>query len=61
MTGLSGNVRYNGLWIDHEFDKTKAPEPEKDNYLTIEVDEKILTVKSFLSHGTSIDEISLTK
>jgi len=61
LTGLSGNVRYNGLWIDHELDKFKAPEPETDNYLTMEVDEKNLTVKCFLSNGTPIDEVTLTK
>lgn len=61
MTGLSGDVRYPGLWIDHALDKVIAPQPETDNYLTLEVDSQILTVKCFLPNGTLIDEISLTK
>ncbi len=61
MTGLSGDVRYPGIWIDHVLDKVIAPQPETDNYLTLEVDDKILTVKCFLPDGKLIDEISLTK
>lgn len=61
LTGLSGNVRYEGLWIDHALDKFVAPQPETDNYLTLEVDEKILSVKCFLSGGELIDETTLKK
>ena len=61
LTGLSGNVRYNGLWIDHALDKIVAPQPETDNYLTLEVDAKNLTVKCFSPNGRPIDEITLTK
>ena len=43
LTGLSGDVRYPGLWIDHKLDKVTAPQPETDNFLTLEVDEKILS------------------
>ena len=32
LTGISGNVRYSGLWIDHALDKVVAPQPETDNY-----------------------------
>ncbi|MBQ7453767.1 MAG: hypothetical protein IJS69_01740, partial [Selenomonadaceae bacterium] len=55
----SGNVRYEGLWIDHALDKFVAPQPETDNYLTLEVDEKILSVKCFLPGGELIDETTL--
>lgn len=61
LTGLSGDVRYPNLWINHALDKVIAPQPETDNFLTLEVDEKILTVKCFLPNGEIIDEISLTK
>lgn len=61
LTGLSGNVRYGGLWIDHALDKVIAPQPETDNYLTLEVDAQILTVKCFLPNGELIDETTLQK
>ena len=61
LTGLSGNVRYGGLWIDHALDKVIAPQPETDNYLTLEVDSKTLTVKCFSPNGRPIDEITLHK
>lgn len=61
LTGLSGNVRYGGLWINHALDKVVAPQPETDNYLTLEVDAKTLTVKCFLPNGEQIDETTLQK
>ena len=61
LTGLSGNVRYGGLWIDHALDKFVAPQPETDNYLTLEVDAETLTVKCFLPGGELIDETTLQK
>ena len=61
LCGLSGNVRYGGLWIDHALDKVIAPQPETDNYITLEVDAKNLTVKCFLPDGEKIDEITLEK
>lgn len=61
LTGLSGDVRYPGLWENHALDKVIAPQPETDNYLTLEVDAQNLTVKCFLPDGKLIDEISLTK
>ena len=61
LTGLSGNVRYGGLWIDHALDKVIAPQPETDNYLTLEVGAKNLTVKCFLPNGEQIDEVTLQK
>ena len=61
LTGISGNVRYGGLWIDHALDKVVAPQPETDNYITMDVDAKTLTVKCFSPNGRPIDEITLTK
>ena len=61
LTGLSGNVRYDRLWIDHALDKFVAPQPETDNYLTLEVNPKTLAVKCFLPNGDLIDETTLHK
>ena len=61
LTGLSGNVRYEGLWIDHALDKFVAPQPETDNYLTLELDAQTLTVKCFLPSGELLDETTLHK
>ena len=61
LTGLSGNVRYSGLWIDHKLDKFVAPQPEIDNYLTLEGNNSILSVKCFLHNGELIDETILKK
>ena len=61
LTGISGNVRYGGLWIDHALDEVIAPQPETDNYLTLDVDAKTLTVKCFSPNGRPIDEVTLHK
>ena len=61
LSGLSGNVRYSGLWINHALDKTIAPQPETDNYLVLKGDEKKLSVKCFLPDGELIDEVTLKK
>ena len=57
LTGLSGDVRYPGLWIDHALDEVKAPQPETDNYLTLEVSKDKIEVKCFLPDGTEIDHV----
>ena len=61
LTGVSGDVRYPGLWVNHKLDKVVAPQPETDNFLTIEGDEKTLLIKSFLPDGKKLDEIKLSK
>ncbi len=61
LTGVAGNVRYPGLWIDHAYDKTVAPQPETDNYLTLEVTSDKLTVACFLPDGQEIDRVSVSK
>ena len=61
LTGVAGNVRYPGLWIDHELDEVVAPQPETDNYLTMQVTNKEITVRCFLPDGQEIDKVMLTK
>lgn len=61
LTGLTGNVRYPGLWIDHDLDRVKAPQPETDNFLTLEADADSLRFACYLPDGTKIDEATLTK
>lgn len=57
LTGVAGNVRYPGLWIDHDLDRVTAPQPETDNYLTMKVTKDNITLECFLPDGTAIDKI----
>lgn len=61
LTGVAGNVRYPNLWIDHAFDRVVAPQPETDNYLTLEASPDALTFRCFLPGGQCIDEVTLKK
>ena len=61
LTGVAGNVRYPDLWIDHAFDEVTLPQPETDNYLTMEVSHDALEVACFLPDGTEIDHVRVTK
>lgn len=61
LTGVAGNVRYPNFWIDHAYDKVIAPQPETDNYITLDVRYDKLTVSCYLPDGTAIDTISVTK
>lgn len=61
LTGVAGNVRYPGLWIDHAMDEVVAPQPETDNYLTMAVTEEKITVKCFLPDGQEIDRAEVKK
>ncbi|MCI6159466.1 MAG: metallophosphoesterase family protein [Selenomonadaceae bacterium] len=61
LTGVAGNVRYPGLWVDHALDTYVAPQPETDNYLTLDADPHALTVRCFLPDGRQIDEASIQK
>ena len=61
LTGLAGDVRYPGLWIDHSLDLVKAPQPETDNYLTMEVNGDKIIIKCFLPNGTEIDNAIVEK
>lgn len=61
VTGVAGNVRYPDLWQRHPFDLTLAPQPETDNYLTLEASEDRLLVQAFLPNGTQFDRVEITK
>ena len=61
LTGVAGNVRYPGLWIDHEFDRVVAPQPETDNYLTLDASSEALRFRCFLPDGSCIDDVTLRK
>lgn len=61
LTGVAGNVRYDNLWTDHALDVVVAPQPETDNYLTMEVDGGKIKISCYLPDGTRLDEISVTK
>ena len=61
LCGLAGNVRYDRLWTDHALDKVVAPQPETDNYMTMDVDGKRITIRCFLPDGTKLDEVEVTK
>ena len=61
LTGVAGDVRYPGLWIDHALDVVTAPQPEVDNFLTLEVNADRLLIKSFLPDGKEIDSITVKK
>jgi acid phosphatase type 7 len=61
VTGVAGNVRYPNLWIDHPFDKVVAPQPETDNYMTLEARANTLKLASFLPSGERIDQVEIVK
>lgn len=61
VTGVAGNVRYPNLWIDHPLDKAVAPQPETNNYMTLEASTRTLRLASFLPSGEQIDEVELSK
>lgn len=61
VTGVAGNVRYPNLWIDHPFDQAVAPQPETDNYMTLEASSHKLRMTSFLLSGEKIDEVEIAK
>ena len=61
LTGVAGNVRYPNLWIDHAFDEVTLPQPETDNYLTMEVTRDALEIACFLTDGTEMDRVRVTK
>ena len=61
LTGVAGNVRYPNLWIDHAFDEVTLPQPETDNYLTMEVSRDALEIACFLPDGTEMDRVRVTK
>lgn len=61
LTGVSGDVRYPGLWIDSSFDQKIAPQPETDNYLIMKADPGVLSISACLPDGTVIDDVTLSQ
>ena len=61
LTGVAGNVRYPNLWIDHPFDEVTLPQPETDNYLTMDVTRDAIEIACFLTDGTEMDRVRVTK
>lgn len=61
ITGVAGNVRYPNLWKQHALDEYVAPQPETDNYMTMEVKGNSMTFQSFLPDGELLDTVSVTK
>ena len=61
LTGVAGNVRYPNLWIDHAFDEVTLPQPETDNYLTMDVTRDAIEIACFLPDSTEMDRVRVTK
>ena len=61
LTGVAGNVRYPGLWIDHALDEKVAPQPESDNYLIMDVTKERIVIKCFLPGGQEIDQVEVAR
>lgn len=61
LTGVAGNVRYPNFWIDHAFDEVILPQPETNNYLTMEVTRDTIEVACYLPDGTEMDRVRVTK
>lgn len=60
MCGLSGNQHY-AVPKDEQFDRKTAPQPEKDSYLHLDATAKRLQLDCYLSDGTAIDSITLSR
>ncbi len=61
LCGLAGDQRYPGIRIDPVFDKVTAPQPETDNYLTLDAASETLRLRCYLPDGTVIDDMTLRK
>lgn len=59
-TGVAGNARYN-VPINKRFDKVVLPQPEIDNYMTLEADSHQLKFRCYQPDGSIADECTLTK
>lgn len=60
ITGVAGNVQYPGLWKQHSLDEYVVPQPETDNYMTLEATDDSLTFRSFLPDGQLLEEKSIS-
>ncbi|MDY5482046.1 MAG: hypothetical protein SPG03_06640 [Veillonella caviae] len=61
ITGIAGDVRYPNLWQQHPLDVYVDPQPETNNYMTLDVSPNQLIVKSYLPDGTVLEEVSIDK
>lgn len=61
ILGLGGDVRYPGLWAEHPLDEYVAPQPETDNYLTMEANPDQIVVTGYLPDGTELHKTVVTK
>lgn len=61
LTGVAGNVRYPNLWDRHPLDVYVPPQPETDNYLTMEARENKIQFQCFLPDGTLLDTAVIEK
>lgn len=61
LTGVAGDVRYPNLWINHALDKVIAPQPETDNYLTMNMDTSTINIKCYRDDGQLLDDVEIRK
>ncbi len=61
ITGVAGDVRYPNLWTDHALDEYVAPQPETDNFLTMEATDDHLIFRGYLQDGTLLHESEVKK
>ena len=61
ITGVAGDVRYPGLWKAHGLDVYYAPQPETDNYLTMDADENELVITGYSSDGKEMHKSVIKK
>ena len=61
LMGVAGDVRYPSLWKRHALDVYVPPQPETDNYMTMEATENSITFQCFLPDGTLLDTAEIKK
>ena len=61
LTGVAGDVRYPSLWKQHTLDLYVPPQPETDNYMTMEATADTIRFQCFLPDGTLLDTAEIRK
>ena len=61
LTGVAGDVRYPSLWKRHSLDIYVPPQPETDNYMTMEATANSVRFRCFLPDGTLLDTAEIRK
>ena len=59
LTGIAGNCFYDNLWKEHPLDDSTAPQPDRGNYLSVDVTENMLTVNTYLADGTLLETMTI--